>query len=228
MQDEQATTIGESIFVTGALSGHEDLTVLGRVEGTIHLSKTLFVAESGIVKADVAVDDAVISGIVVGNVTATNSVQITETGRLLGDLRAPRIIVVAGARVRGQVDMSSAKSAAGKIPRPEQAGTQSHSTSSATSVSRNAHGRFERLSLPARRPMPQAPAMHRQQPQSHATSQQSAAEAHAGQAHKARSTEPTARRGQNEGEEPVHEHAHASRRPVSAHNKKRAAARRRD
>ena len=73
MQQDKATVIGESIFVSGHLSGDEDLTVLGRVEGTISLSQTLYVAESGIVKANVAVDDAVISGVVVGNVTATTS-----------------------------------------------------------------------------------------------------------------------------------------------------------
>jgi hypothetical protein len=57
------------------------------------------------VKADVTVKNAVISGVVVGNVTATDSVQLTAEGRMVGDLAAPRVIIVDGASFRGRVDM---------------------------------------------------------------------------------------------------------------------------
>ena len=58
----QSTIVGPSILINGNLQGDEDLTVLGRVEGTLSLTKTLNVAESGIVKADISVRNAVVSG----------------------------------------------------------------------------------------------------------------------------------------------------------------------
>lgn len=99
------TIIGESILISGSLNGDEDLTVRGRVEGTLTLTKTLSVEPSGIVKAEVQVRNCVIAGAVVGNVTATESVEITKEGRMVGDINAPRVIIVDGASFRGRIDM---------------------------------------------------------------------------------------------------------------------------
>ena len=99
------TIIGESILISGSLNGDEDLTVRGRVEGTLTLTKTLSVEPTGIVKAEVQVKNCVIAGVVVGNVTATESVEITNEGRMVGDIAAPRVIIVDGASFRGRIDM---------------------------------------------------------------------------------------------------------------------------
>ena len=100
-----STIIGESILISGSLNGDEDLTVRGRVEGTLTLTKTLLVEPTGIVKAEVQVRNCVIAGAVVGNVTATESVEITKEGRMVGDISAPRVIIVDGASFRGRIDM---------------------------------------------------------------------------------------------------------------------------
>ena len=99
------TIIGESILINGSLNGDEDLTVRGRVEGTLTLTKTLVVEPTGIVKAEVQVKNCVIAGVVVGNVTASESVEITKEGRMVGDINAPRVIIVDGASFRGRIDM---------------------------------------------------------------------------------------------------------------------------
>jgi cytoskeletal protein CcmA (bactofilin family) len=100
-----STIIGESILISGSLNGDEDLTVRGRVEGTLTLTKTLVVEPTGIVKAEVQVKNCVIAGAVVGNVTATESVEITKEGRMVGDISSPRVIIVDGASFRGRIDM---------------------------------------------------------------------------------------------------------------------------
>lgn len=103
--EQIATVIGESITVSGNLTGDEDLTVQGRVEGSITLSRTLILETSGIIKADVKVKNAIISGVVVGNLTASDSVELTAECRMVGDISAPRVIIVEGASFRGRVDM---------------------------------------------------------------------------------------------------------------------------
>ena len=99
------TVIGPSILINGKLTGDEDLTVRGRVEGELSLTRTLIVEPSGVVKANVTVKNAVVSGVVVGNIQATESVELTQEGRMVGDIRAPRVIIVDGASFRGRVDM---------------------------------------------------------------------------------------------------------------------------
>jgi cytoskeletal protein CcmA (bactofilin family) len=104
-----STIIGPSILISGKLTGDEDLTVRGRVEGEVNLTKTLIVEQTGIVKANVAVKNAIVSGVVVGNITASESVELTREGRMVGDIRSPRVIVVDGASFRGRVDMGNAE-----------------------------------------------------------------------------------------------------------------------
>ncbi|MCP4603998.1 MAG: polymer-forming cytoskeletal protein [Proteobacteria bacterium] len=102
---EPITIIGSNTVVNGNLEGDEDLTIEGRVEGTITLSRTLTVEANGIVHANINVRNAIISGVLVGNVEAEDSVHITEEGRVMGDISAPRVILVDGASFRGSIDM---------------------------------------------------------------------------------------------------------------------------
>ena len=51
----------------------------------------------------------VILGAVVGNVTATEKVNIRESGSVDGDITAPRVAIAEGAHFRGNVDMSTKK-----------------------------------------------------------------------------------------------------------------------
>ncbi|GEJ55503.1 bactofilin family protein [Anaeromyxobacter diazotrophicus] len=99
-----STIIGESIVINGNLNGDEDLTVRGRVEGTITLTRHLLVEASGVVKAEVQVKSCVVSGALVGNLTATESIEITKEGRMVGDIAAPRVVIHDGAGFRGRID----------------------------------------------------------------------------------------------------------------------------
>jgi len=137
---DTSTVIGESILVNGNLTGDEDLQVLGKIEGSITLTKTLHVQDSGIVKATVQVRNAVISGVVVGNISATETVEITERGRMVGDIKAPRVIIVEGASFRGHVDM-------GDLEAPRALGSSIPARSELKSS-------ISRSSLPARSSLP--------------------------------------------------------------------------
>src|SRR5262247_3581033 len=112
------TVIGQSILISGKLTGDEDLTVQGRVEGELTLARTLIVEPSGVVKANVAVKNAIVSGVVVGNINATESVELTREGRMVGDIRAPRVIIVDGASFRGRVDMGEVEPGRVPVSRP--------------------------------------------------------------------------------------------------------------
>jgi cytoskeletal protein CcmA (bactofilin family) len=112
------TVVGPSILISGKLTGDEDLTVRGRVEGELTLSRTLIVETTGVVKANVAVKNAIVSGVVVGNINATESVELTREGRMVGDIRAPRVIIVDGASFRGRVDMGEVEPGRVPVSRP--------------------------------------------------------------------------------------------------------------
>lgn len=103
---EALTVIGQGINVHGKIHGEEDLRIEGRVEGSISLTETVHIAQSGVVVATIDARDVVVSGVVVGNVSATNSVSLEPGAKLVGDISTPRLIIADGAAFRGNVAMA--------------------------------------------------------------------------------------------------------------------------
>ena len=98
--------LGQTIFVKGELTGTEDLTIDGRVEGKIELKDhNLTIGPNGKIKADVYAKSIVITGEVLGNAFASERVEITNSGVLKGDIVSPRIVIADGAQFKGSVDM---------------------------------------------------------------------------------------------------------------------------
>ncbi len=98
--------IGPSIAIEGEVSGAEDLVIEGRVDGKITVEKhSVKVAAGGRVRADVIGRSITVEGEVVGNLIAEERVEIRESGRVKGNLTAPRVILENGAKLRGSVDM---------------------------------------------------------------------------------------------------------------------------
>ncbi len=107
----QETIIGARIEVRGRIEGQEDLRVEGRVEGAISLTETLFVEASGVVLATVEAHDVVVSGVVVGDVTAANSLTLEPGAKLVGNISTPRLIIADGAAFKGEVAMGEVPAA---------------------------------------------------------------------------------------------------------------------
>ena len=98
--------IGQSLFIKGDVSGSEDLMVEGRVEGKIDLrDHNLTIGANGRVHAEIHAKNITVIGEVTGNVVADEKVDLTDSARLVGDIRAPRISVSDGAQFKGSVDM---------------------------------------------------------------------------------------------------------------------------
>ncbi len=100
-----ANVIGKSIVIDGEISGDEDLVVQGTVKGKIMLKESLLVESSGTVEADIQTQNVEISGAVTGDIQASSKVEIKSDGRVVGNIKAPRILIADGAKFKGNVDM---------------------------------------------------------------------------------------------------------------------------
>jgi cytoskeletal protein CcmA (bactofilin family) len=101
-----ACVVGAKTTFKGEITGDEDVLVEGAVEGLVRISRDLRVAASGSVRANVEANSVIVSGEVVGDCTAAVRVDIQATGRLTGNIRAPKIVIAEGAVFRGNSDMS--------------------------------------------------------------------------------------------------------------------------
>lgn len=106
-QPDPQVKIGKTIVIRGELTGEEDLVIEGRVEGKISLEgHHLTVGETGNIAAEVLAKTVSIIGRMEGNLHAKEKAEISASGSLSGDIRAPRVIIADGAKFKGSVDMS--------------------------------------------------------------------------------------------------------------------------
>lgn len=104
-----ACVVGAKTTIKGEISGDEDILVEGAVEGQVRISRDLRVAASGSVRATIEAQSVIVSGEVLGDCTAAVRVDIQATGKLTGNIRAPKIVIAEGAVFRGNSDMSPGK-----------------------------------------------------------------------------------------------------------------------
>lgn len=98
--------IGAKTTIKGEITGDEDVLVEGTVEGQIRISRDLRVGPGGTVKASVEAQSVVLSGELLGDCRASHRVEIQATGRLTGNISAPRVVIAEGATFKGNSDMS--------------------------------------------------------------------------------------------------------------------------
>ncbi len=103
--DVSQCIIGKNIQIRGKLAGSEDLVVEGRIEGTVALKNHLTIEQTGIVDADVEVKDLTVHGEMRGDIHADGTVSVSNAAKVVGNIRAPRIILEDGARFKGSIEM---------------------------------------------------------------------------------------------------------------------------
>jgi cytoskeletal protein CcmA (bactofilin family) len=112
-------TIGPSISIRGDVTGSEDLLIQGRIDGSVDLgSHSVAVGSEGRVNANISGRVITIEGHVEGDLAAQEQIVLRGTARVLGDIKAPRVVLEDGATFRGLVDMGalSAQNEKGKAP----------------------------------------------------------------------------------------------------------------
>src|ERR1700684_1700831 len=102
---ERASILGPTLFFKGDLTAEEDLLIQGRVEGSITHTQRLTVGAQGTVKANIRAQVIVVEGTVEGDLRAEKSIVVKEPAKICGNISAPSISVLEGARFKGSMDM---------------------------------------------------------------------------------------------------------------------------
>jgi len=102
----EMANIGKSISIKGDVVGDEDTILEGRVEGRVSLrNHHLTIGPNGDVQGEVSAKQVTVVGKIAGNIIASERIEVRETGRIQGDLAAPRLTVAEGAVINGAITM---------------------------------------------------------------------------------------------------------------------------
>jgi cytoskeletal protein CcmA (bactofilin family) len=116
----EIAVIGKTIRIRGDVAGEESLVIDGTVEGTVLLEKhDCTVGQTGRVTGDVKANVVRIQGQVTGDVDGAEKVVVTKTGRVDGNIVAPRVTLEDGAKFKGSIDMDPGAAEPAAPPKPE-------------------------------------------------------------------------------------------------------------
>ena len=101
--DEAKTILGSNAVFKGELNFKNTLCIDGKFEGKVKTSDKLIVAEKGDVRADIEAGIVICKGKIRGNIIASQRVEICSTGKILGDVHTPALMIELGAVILGRV-----------------------------------------------------------------------------------------------------------------------------
>jgi cytoskeletal protein CcmA (bactofilin family) len=108
--------LGASLHVKGEITGNEDLSIDGTVEGLVQLEeRKLTVGASAKVTADIIAREVVVYGNVKGNLRARDRIEIKKDGSVVGDLTTARIMIEDGAYFKGSIEIDKGGDASGSL-----------------------------------------------------------------------------------------------------------------
>ena len=105
LADEIETVVGPSVNVEGDFASEGNIIVKGTVAGSVHTSRFLSVEMGAKIMANVRAGSAKISGEVKGNLKVRESLELTSTARVVGDIEVKTLSIEPGALLFGKVSM---------------------------------------------------------------------------------------------------------------------------
>ena len=117
--ERRTLVVGRGISVQGTVADAERLVVEGTVEASMIHATELSIAQGGVFKGEVEVEDAEIAGVIDGTLTVRGNLIVRATGKVLGTARCRRLQVEDGGQITGRIEMLA--EGAREMPKPEQA-----------------------------------------------------------------------------------------------------------
>jgi cytoskeletal protein CcmA (bactofilin family) len=117
MSDANTTTvIGADTKISGEMSFGSDATIHGKFDGKISAKGDLHVADGATCTAEVKAHSILIDGVIMGNVFASDKIQLNPKAELSGDIVSAKLVVAEGASYTGHcsVGPDAPKQAGGK------------------------------------------------------------------------------------------------------------------
>lgn len=110
VQDEVETVVGPSVNVEGDFASEGNIIVKGTVSGSVFTSKHLSVEMGAKIIANVRAGSATIAGEVKGNMKVKESLELTSTSKVIGDIDVKNLKIESGAILYGKITMPGVES----------------------------------------------------------------------------------------------------------------------
>jgi len=110
------TVIGAGIIIEGTkVTGAGMFCVEGKLSGTIDITGRVLLGQSGTIEGDIHADSAMLSGEFTGNLFISNTLHLTSTAVVTGEVTSGKMIVDEGAVLSGTCSVGTDSSDKGVL-----------------------------------------------------------------------------------------------------------------
>jgi len=103
---EATTVVGGDTIITGTIRTQGTVWIDGRVEGDICTDGLLMIGEGAIVVGNIYAGSVICRGLIVGDIVASEEVELLDSASLNGTVRAPVFSVDDGALLTDNVNLA--------------------------------------------------------------------------------------------------------------------------
>jgi cytoskeletal protein CcmA (bactofilin family) len=102
-----STIIAKGTKITGNIDMQGSLRIDGYLKGQVNSSETLTVGGTGVVEGEVRVKEAVVGGKILGNLIATQKVELESNAAIMGDVKTRVFVIKEGGIFHGNCSMKA-------------------------------------------------------------------------------------------------------------------------
>ncbi|WP_372397823.1 polymer-forming cytoskeletal protein [Azospirillum sp. HJ39] len=120
MPEQRRLTVGRDISLSGEIGSCDVLVVEGNVEAKLREGRSVEIAETGLFKGSVEIEEADIAGRFEGDISVRGRLTVRSTGKITGSIRFGELAVDAGGQLIGDIQLYSTgvKPAAAPVAAP--------------------------------------------------------------------------------------------------------------
>ncbi|MBB6480838.1 bactofilin family protein [Spirochaeta isovalerica] len=105
MTENNSTVLGSETSFKGTMRFNDSLKIDGFFEGNIESDGFLYIEKDAEVRAQIKVRTIIVGGKVIGNIEASEKLEMLESGKIFGNIRTPNLKVAEGVEFDGECEM---------------------------------------------------------------------------------------------------------------------------
>ncbi len=119
-KDSTSTIFGTDSGIEGVIEFKDNVWLYGNVKGKISSADgTVVIGSGAVIKAEITVGKAIVRGEVTGSIDAKNKIEVYPPARILGDIKAPVVLIKAGVILNGNCCMKVSSNFSGGSIEPQ-------------------------------------------------------------------------------------------------------------
>jgi cytoskeletal protein CcmA (bactofilin family) len=104
--DTPKTIIAADTEIVGSLKSGSGVQIEGRVGGDVTCAGSALIGAGAVIRGNVSAESVALTGQITGNITARERIDLKQSARAIGDIKAKRLVVEDGVVLVGRVEVN--------------------------------------------------------------------------------------------------------------------------